>query len=45
MRKIADENHTALNVSESFQQVSDRLEQVYQGLGEVIGRGVGDLSA
>ncbi|NLD34120.1 MAG: DNA recombination protein RmuC [Clostridiales bacterium] len=48
MRKTVDENlHTTLNrrLGESFQQVSDRLEQVYKGLGEMqsLAAGVGDL--
>ena len=48
MRKTVDENlHTTLNrrLGESFQQVSERLEQVYQGLGEMksLATGVGDL--
>lgn len=48
MRKTVDENlHTALNrrLGESFQQVSERLEQVYVGLGEMksLASGVGDL--
>lgn len=48
MRKTVDENlHTTLNrrLGESFQQVSERLEQVYLGLGEMktLANGVGDL--
>ena len=48
MRKTVDENlHNTLNkrLGESFQQVSDRLEQVYKGLGEMqtLAKGVGDL--
>ena len=48
MRKTVDENlHTTLNkrLGESFQQVSERLEQVYTGLGEMksLAAGVGDL--
>ena len=48
MRKTVDENlHTTLNrrLGESFQQVSERLEQVYVGLGEMknLATGVGDL--
>lgn len=48
MRKTVDENlHTTLNrrLGESFQQVSERLEQVYLGLGEMktLASGVGDL--
>lgn len=48
MRKTVDENlHTTLNrrLGESFQQVSERLEQVYKGLGEMttLAAGVGDL--
>lgn len=48
MRKTVDENlHTTLNrrLGESFQQVSERLEQVYVGLGEMksLASGVGDL--
>ncbi|MHC1786305.1 MAG: DNA recombination protein RmuC [Christensenellales bacterium] len=48
MRKTVDENlHTTLNkrLGESFQQVSERLEQVYKGLGEMttLANGVGDL--
>ncbi|NLC32937.1 MAG: DNA recombination protein RmuC [Clostridiales bacterium] len=48
MRKTVDENlHATLNrrLGESFQQVSERLEQVYLGLGEMktLASGVGDL--
>lgn len=48
MRKTVDENlHTTLNrrLGESFAQVSERLEQVYLGLGEMktLANGVGDL--
>lgn len=48
MRKTVDENlHNTLNrrLGESFQQVSERLEQVYLGLGEMknLATGVGDL--
>lgn len=48
MRKTVDENlHNTLNkrLGESFQQVSQRLEQVYKGLGEMqtLAKGVGDL--
>ncbi len=48
MRKTVDENlHSTLNkrLGESFQQVSERLEQVYKGLGEMttLASGVGDL--
>ncbi len=48
MRKTVDENlHNTLNkrLGESFQQVSERLEQVYKGLGEMqtLAKGVGDL--
>lgn len=48
MRKTVDENlHTTLNkrLGESFQQVSEQLEQVYTGLGEMktLAAGVGDL--
>lgn len=48
MRRTVDENlHTTLNrrLGESFQQVSERLEQVYVGLGEMknLATGVGDL--
>jgi len=48
MRKVVDEklqNTLEKRLSESFKQVSERLEQVHQGLGEmqVIATGVGDL--
>lgn len=48
MRRTVDESlHTTLNkrLGESFQQVSERLEQVYKGLGEMttLANGVGDL--
>ena len=48
MRETVDEKlHTTLEkrVGESFRQVSDRLEQVYKGLGEMrhLATGVGDL--
>ncbi len=48
MRKTVDEHlHATLNkrLGESFQQVSERLEQVYLGLGEMktLANGVGDL--
>lgn len=48
MRKTVDEKLTeTLNkrLNESFQQVSERLEQVYKGLGEMqtLASGVGDL--
>lgn len=48
MRRTVDENlHSTLNsrLGESFQQVSERLEQVYLGLGEMktLASGVGDL--
>src|SRR5206468_12371009 len=48
MRQTVDEKlHSTLEarLGESFRQVSDRLEQVYKGLGEmqVLATGVGDL--
>lgn len=48
MRRTVDEKlHSTLNrrLGESFQQVSERLEQVYLGLGEMktLASGVGDL--
>lgn len=48
MRKTVDEKlHTTLEtrLSESFQQVAQRLEQVHKGLGEMqtLAQGVGDL--